>query len=150
MAHVRYIGPAQIPRDIYSLEVLGSELPTLAGAGTTSVATVRVRNTSSHVWKSDRVLAVFLSYKLYHRTAQGVRVAEGGRTPLPAAIAPGEILEAEIEIGWPPAPRNYGLSIDLVHEGIAWFEEHNGSPVARSEVRVVSLPKAEPLPEPER
>ena len=110
------------------------------------IATVKVRNDSSHVWTSDRVLAVFLSYKLFHRTAQGVRVAEGGRTPLPASIAPGEVLEAEIEIGWPAAPRNYGLSIDLVHEGIAWFEEHNGSPLARSEVRVVSLPEAEPAP----
>ncbi len=146
-AEVRYLGRAQIPRDIYSREVLGSELPTLAGAGTTSTATVTVRNTSSGGWSSRTVLGVFLSYKLFHRTATGVEVIEGARTPLPDSVAPGEVLEAEIEIAWPPATRNYGLAIDLVHEGIAWFEEHNGSPLARSEVRVVSLPKAEPQPD---
>lgn len=146
VAEVRYLGPATIPRDIYSREVISSELPTLAGANTTSVATVTVRNTSSEIWKSDRVLAVFLSYKLFHRTDQGIQVTEGGRTPLAAAVPPGGILESEIEIRWPAVPRRYGLAIDLVHEGIAWFEEHEGSPLARSEVEVVSLPKAEPLP----
>ncbi len=146
-AEVRYLGPAAIPEDIYARTVLGSELPTLAGAGTTSVATVTVRNDSSEVWKSDRVLAVFLSYKLFHRTDQGVRVTEGGRTSLPAPVPPGGVLESEIEIRWPVGPRRYGLSVDLVHEGISWFEERVGSPLARSEVEVVSLPKAEPLPE---
>ncbi len=146
VAEVRYIGPAEIPHDIYSREVLAAELPTLAGAGTVSVATVRVRNTSSQTWRSDRVLAVNLGYRLFHRTDQGVEVIEGGRTELPTTVTPGEEFEAEIEIGWPAAERNYGLSIDLVHEGIAWFEERNGAPIARSEVRVVALPRAEPQP----
>ncbi len=145
-AELRYLGLAQIPRDIYSREVLGSELPTLAGAGTISVATVRVRNTSSQSWRSGSVLPVYLSYKLFHRTEEGVEVIEGERTPLAEPVRPGEVLEAEIQIAWPPATRNYGLAIDLVQEGIAWFEHHNGSPLARSEVRVVSLPKAEAEP----
>ena len=38
---------------------------------------------------------------------------------------------------WPEQPRNYGLAVDLVFEGVAWFEERNGSPLARSEVKVV-------------
>ena len=148
-AEVRYLGPAEIPEDIYAREVLGSELPTLAGTGTTSIATVRVRNSSSETWKSDRVLAVFLSYKLFHRTDQGVvQVTEGGRASLPAPVPPGGVLESEIEIEWPVVPRRYGLSVDLVHEGIAWFEERVGSPLARSEVEVSSLPKAEPFPAP--
>ena len=145
-AEIRYLGPVEVPSEIYSYELLNSELPTIAGAGTTSAATVRIRNTSRETWKSERVLAVFLSYKLFFRTEAGVNVVEGARTPLPAAVSPGEVLESEIQIAWPETPRNYGLSIDLVHEGIAWFERHNGSPVAKSEVRVLKLPRGQPLP----
>jgi 4-amino-4-deoxy-L-arabinose transferase-like glycosyltransferase len=146
-AQVRYLGSVEIPTDIYSRQVLEADLPTLAGASTISTVAVRVMNTSTETWKSNRVLAVYLSYKLFYRTEQGVQVFEGARTPLPRAIEPGEVLEAELDIRWPALPRNYGLSVDLVHEGIAWFEEHNSSPLGRSEVKVISLPEAEPEPE---
>ncbi len=144
-AEVRYLGSADIPREIYSREVIDSELPTVAGTGTRSLATVAVLNTSQEIWKSDRVLSVFLSYRLFYRTDQGLQVIEGGRTPLPEPVAPGETLRSEIEIRWPSTPRGYGLAIDLVHEGISWFEDRVGAPIARSEVNVISLPKAEPL-----
>jgi 4-amino-4-deoxy-L-arabinose transferase-like glycosyltransferase len=140
-AQVRYLGSVEIPTDIYSFDLLEADLPTLAGAGTISSVPLRVRNTSSETWKSDRVLAVYLSYKLFYRTEGGVQMIEGARTPLPHAIEPGEVLDTTVRIRWPELPRNYGLGVDLVHEGIAWFEERNGSPLARSEVKVIALPE---------
>lgn len=135
-AELRYLGPVELPREIYAREVLSAELPTRAAPGTASRVRVRVRNLSSEVWKSDRVLAVYLAYKLYYRRDGRVVVLEGPRTPLPGAVRPGQVLDGEMEVHWPEPPRNYGLAVDLVFEGVAWFEEHNGSPLARSEVLV--------------
>ena len=50
------------------------------------------------------------------------------RAWLPASVAPGETVTVEARVRLPDAPGRHLLRLDLVDEGIAWFEQ-SGSPV---------------------
>jgi hypothetical protein len=135
-AEVRYLGPTGLPDDIYERAVLALEMPETAAPGSVSRVPLRVRNDSARRWTSDDVLPVFLSYRL-HGEREGERVSiEGGRTRLPGEIEPGEVLEAEIEVTWPQQPGEWVLAIDLVIEGLAWFETSTGEPLGKAIVAV--------------
>ena len=53
---------------------------------------------------------------------QAVTDRDHARAWLPATIAPQETTDVPIEIPLPDAPGRYRLKLDLVSEGIDWFE----------------------------
>jgi hypothetical protein len=51
------------------------------------------------------------------------------RSPLPRPVAPGETLEVTCAFAAPPLPGRHRLRVDLVAEGVTWFEHHGGAPL---------------------
>jgi hypothetical protein len=134
-AEVHYLGRYHRPYRIYDLEVLELDLPTTAEAGTTTVLPVQVRNDSRQPWNSERVLPVFLGYLL--RPLDGGKQVEGEPTPMPEPVKPGKVLATAMTVHWPSAPGDYDLVVDLRIEGVAWFREQNGEPLAQGVVSVL-------------
>jgi len=72
-------------------------------------------------WGSDAQPPVFASY--HWRTVEGEDVEYNGiRTPLPAPLVPGESELVPVHVVAPERPGTYELELDLVHEGVRWFE----------------------------
>lgn len=134
-AELRYLGPYRVPSRIFARSVLAVELPERATAGTLQRLAVSVRNDGRRFWASDRVLSVFLSYRLVDLDHPG-RVLEGRRTPLPERVYPGQATTGFAEVRWPDEPGHYRLVVDLVLEGVTWFAEQNGEPLAEGVVTV--------------
>ena len=134
-ARVHYLGRYHRPFRIYDTEVLRLELPTTAEAGTVTVLHVEVRNKNRQPWNSERVLPVFLSYLLVPH--DGAAEIEGARTPLAEPVKRGQVLAESITIQWPTTPGVYDLVVDLRVEGVNWFRERNGEPLAQGAVTVL-------------
>ncbi len=134
-ATVRYLGDGRILRRGFAREVLAAPLPGRGEAGAVTEIPIRLRNSGDWTWSSREVLPIHLGYRLHGAGSQTPR--EGPRTRLAAPVAPGQILEARVEVRWPDQPGLYRLEIDLVQEQVAWFAERLGEPVARGRVRVV-------------
>jgi hypothetical protein len=58
------------------------------------------------------------------------------RISLPRAIGPGETVMLSSECPLPQTPGRYGLKVDLVAEGMTWFETA-GSPAVSHSVTVI-------------
>ncbi len=133
---LRYLGPYHVPSRIFEREVLATALPAEASAGTVSRVAVQVRNRSPRYWTSEQVLPVYLSYRLLPGPGLDGPPIEGVRTPLPGRVRPGAVLDGAIEVRWPDRPGEYTLVVDLVLEGVAWFADKTGSPLAEARVAV--------------
>jgi hypothetical protein len=59
----------------------------------------------------------------------------GGRTSLPADLAPGHDAELIFTLDAPTTPGNHTLELDMLQEGVAWFGS-KGSKAWRGVVRV--------------
>lgn len=65
-----------------------------------------------------------------------IAVADDDRVGLPrGGVAPGESVELRLNVRAPAAAGRYSLEVDLVQEGVTWFQDR-GSPVARTPVHV--------------
>ena len=92
---------------------------------------VRVTNIGSAIYVTAPPHPVYICYR-WHRAADGTPVGEGQwlHTSLPRALPPGDTIEATISIAAPDSADAYTLTITLLQEGIAWFDdlrENNGS-----------------------
>jgi hypothetical protein len=135
---VRFLGEEDFPPRLFERTVLALEMPADVEAGSSSRLEVQVRNESEEEWRSDRLFPVFFSYRLTPLGQPGAAATEGARIPLPQPVRSGNIAAGSVEIRWPDKPDLYQLKVDLVAEGVAWFEERNGAPLGLAEVRVVS------------
>lgn len=134
-ATVRFLGRSEFPPPFFERTVLRGEIPRQAVAGSTSTVMVRVRNDSHLAWSSDDLFPVYLSYRL--RDAGGGAV-EGARVRLPGRIGPRQDVEVPLEIRWPAVPGVCALRIDLVAEGVDWFERRVGEPLAAQLVELTA------------
>jgi pimeloyl-ACP methyl ester carboxylesterase len=137
-ATVRFLGEEEFPPRLFERTVLALEMPAEVEAGSSSRIEVRVRNESEGEWRSDRLFPVFFSYRLTPLGQPDAAATEGSRTPLPQPVRSGSVVANSMEIRWPDKPGLYQLKVDLVVEGVAWFEERNKAPLGFTEVRVVS------------
>jgi hypothetical protein len=142
-ATMRFLGDEEFPPRLFERTILALEMPAEVEAGSTSRLQVRVRNESEREWRSDRLFPVFLGYRLTPLEQPGAAATEGARTPLPQPVRSGNVVASSIEVRWPERPGMYQLKVDLVAEGVAWFEERNKAPLGLAEVRVVSGQEAE-------
>jgi hypothetical protein len=133
-ATVRFLGNEEFPPRLFERTVLGSELPESAIAGSASKVPVRVRNDNRLAWRSSGLFPVYLSYRMRSVTGEE---KEGARTRLESAVRPAGVLEAALEVHWPETPGLYQVRIDLVAEGVAWFERKAGAPLTVGTVEVV-------------
>lgn len=134
-ATIRFLGNEEFPPPLFGRTVLAADLPMTVQAGSVSRLAVKVRNDNKMAWRSGGLFPVYLSYKL--EGSDGV-VMEGARTPLPEVVRPTMVLDAPLEIRWPDVPGAYRVRLDLVAEGVAWFERKSGAPLTIGTVEVVA------------
>lgn len=115
---------------------LAAGIELLSGAPATALAPgaplplrLRLRNQGDSVWlagaPSERGV---VSLGAHLVDASGRTLAQDyARLPLPRAVAPGEHVELAAELAAPPEAGRHRLRLDLVAEGVCWFE-HMGSP----------------------
>lgn len=99
-------------------------------AGETIQATLRLKNTGDSLWlheKDDLGGYVMLGGHLYNE-AREIVTRSFTRASLPRDVAPGETVEATIDIPLPVEKGCYHVRFDLVSEWLAWFEQF-GSPL---------------------
>jgi len=86
---------------------------------------IDVTNTGGFVWPATALIkdnrTVMLSY--HWETADGESVEfNGRRTSLSCRVAPNKSVRAELEVLAPEVPGHYVLAVDVVHEGVRWFD----------------------------
>lgn len=131
---LRYAGDGSLLRRKLAWKLHELEVPTEARTGTVVRLPVRVQNRGPAAWAETGVAPVALGYRLW-KDGLGDPI-EGRRTHLPRRVESGGLLETEMVVQWPDEPGEYLLAIDLVQEGVTWFSERVGSPLAEKTVNV--------------
>jgi lipopolysaccharide transport system permease protein len=93
---------------------------------------VRIENTSAEAWKPEDGYAA--SYQVFDPETSTL-VSEGPRTPLDRALAPGESVEMEVTVEFPPEPGRYRAFVSAMREHVAWMYE-SGAPFVLVEAEV--------------
>jgi predicted O-methyltransferase YrrM len=128
---------APMPTEAFRASVELLRAPRRLPPGGTGSARVRVRNTSPEVWPmrgTDGWYQVSVGGS-WRASGGGELAGPESRSALQADLAPGEEQTVELDVMAPQAPGVYVLEVDLVQEGVAWFQDHGTSP-ARATVRV--------------
>jgi hypothetical protein len=110
-----------MPAEAYRarLEIVDPDLRFDALEGRTLLVAVENRGTES--WPGgDHLPSVRLSYRWLNADGS-VAVPEGLRSALPGPVGPGERTGALLSVVAPP-PGTYVLEVDLVEEGVRWFD----------------------------
>jgi SAM-dependent methyltransferase len=93
--------------------------------------TVRLENVGDTVWLNapiGDVGSVALGASLLDEQGS-VLSKDLTRAPLPSSVAPNEVAVLDVYIPAPPVPGRFLLKLDLVDEGICWFEHHGSRPL---------------------
>jgi lipopolysaccharide transport system permease protein len=81
---------------------------------------VRIENTTAEAWTPEDGYAA--SYQVYDPET-GMLLVEGPRTPLAGPLAPGESVEMEVTVEFPPEPGHYRAFVSGLREHVAWLYE---------------------------
>lgn len=103
----------------FSAAITAPALPSLV-SGHTYTLPVTLANQGVAAWSSTGANPVHLSYHWLDASGAAA-VWDGERTALPD-IAPGGTQTVKMRVATPEAAGEYTLVIDLVREGVAWFE----------------------------
>lgn len=92
---------------------------------------LRIRNCGDSVWLAgDTRERGVVSLGAQLLDARGELLArDHARVPLPRSVAPGESLELQAALPAPPETGQYRLRLDLVAEGVCWFEHMGSAPL---------------------
>jgi SAM-dependent methyltransferase len=134
----RVVGATEpLPAKAFTAEVEIGPTVLRLDPGAVEMVPVRVTNKSQHTWPAAGKDGWFLVTVANHwLDDDGKRiVGDDGRATLPNDIAPGETAVVELEVHAPEKPGSYGLEVDLVQEGVAWFGDR-GSTTASVYVKV--------------
>jgi len=122
-------------------------------AGELFAVAVAVENTSPSSWPAVGSADGRFQVQLANRwldTQGGLEIQDDGRCALPFDLQPGAATRLEHFCLAPAAAGDYVLELDMVQEGVAWFQER-GSPTARIACRVEGgRPRAESTDAPAR
>jgi len=116
----------------YRLAWVSDNLPATATAGSTLPLEVTVRNDGWDTWAATGFnLGVHLAPgpdRIKARTLPSDPAGYPSRFPLPHAVGPGESVTLTGSLPIPAAPGIYTLQLDLVEEGVTWFETQRNLP----------------------
>ncbi|HEY3361125.1 MAG TPA: hypothetical protein VGK06_04655, partial [Methanosarcina sp.] len=118
---------------IYDTEYSHVEIFPRLTSGSMYSVDVTVKNMGTEIWNKDGKESVYISY--HWKNANGTVVHDGLRTPLPYNVRPGDTISSRILIKTPDQKGNYTLVIDLVKEGVCWFEAE-GAKTFEKEVEI--------------
>lgn len=121
------------PEPAYCVEYSHAEIPSELITGSTYSVNLTLKNTGTEIWNNDDKDPVCISY--HWKQANETVIYDGLRTFLPYYISPGDTVNTGVILKTPDKEENYTLVIDLVKEGVTWFEEQ-GSETIEKEVEV--------------
>ena len=125
----------------YRAQIQVLAAPEFGSAGETITISVAIRNIGSKTWKRGVRNPFHVGY--HWKDKQGNIVhAPDFRTTLPHNVEPGEWVEVDVAVGLPSVPGSFFVFLDMVHEGVTWFEEQNSRP-ARIPIQVKLSGKSE-------
>ncbi|GAC1446193.1 MAG: hypothetical protein NVSMB56_02590 [Pyrinomonadaceae bacterium] len=100
--------------------------------GTKQDITVKVKNTSSELWRArgqaNNKYQVFLGSQ-WEDADGNVVAAEETRAALPSDIQPNQTVETSGYFVAPPNPGNYTVNVDMLQENVSWFRLKNSTPL---------------------
>ncbi len=111
----------------YRAEFHVLEAPEFGAVGETLTVTVAIRNVGSMTWKRGVRHPFHVGYHWKDETGEIVH-APDYRTTLPHHVEPGDWVEVDVAVGLPGVPGRFYLYLDMVHEGVTWFEEQKSRP----------------------
>ena len=118
-------------------------LPTTAPVGGVARIALELRHRGATTSVSDAPLPVLVGIRF--EAIDGSAHSEQ-RVPLPHRVEPDGRVELALPLRWPEEPGRYRVVIDLVLEGVCWFGERLGEPVASAVVTVMPAAAAPPAP----
>jgi hypothetical protein len=137
-----------------SLELAGPH-PASAAAASDVAVLLRVQNTSGYTWSQPAFGPMAVGNHWLDAAGQRMLQQDDARAPLLQVVEPDQSWIVLITVHAPGEPGKYLAELDLVHEGITWFE-HKGSQTLRFPVEVTasagatpSAPVMEELPVPD-
>lgn len=108
----------------HRMQYVKAMLPSQMQVGETYECSIRVRNDDPKPWYTPEQSKNSINIAYHWRSEKGeMLVKEGQRSPLLAAVFPGETATLPFKITMPGQPGRYQLEIDFVHEGVAWFSD---------------------------
>jgi SpoIID/LytB domain protein len=138
-ASIGGVAPYRVPAVVAALRyaaAFGAMSPMSTYWAETKTLAVKLTNNGNIPWNAAGANPVNLSYHILDAAGRAV-VWDGARTPLGGDVAPGASKDLSITFTTPGQSGTYTLVVDLVREGIGWFEGA-GSPPARVPLSVTS------------
>ncbi len=112
----------------HRLHYVKALLPNQMQIGETYECSIRVRNDDPKPWYTPEQSKNCINIAYHWKSEKGeMLVKEGQRSPLLAAVFPGETATLPFKVTMPGQPGKYQLEVDFVHEGVAWFSD-TGAP----------------------
>ena len=111
--------------------VFGAPATAAAYFGEGKTLQVTVTNAGNIPWNATGPNPVTLSYHVFDPSGNAV-IWDGPRTPLTADVAPGASATLAISYVAPSTAGTYVVAIDLVREGISWFQFLGSQPFRQS------------------
>ena len=122
--------------DAYSGTVsLAGTVPDTALPGDEIAVPIVVRNTSTRTWSQPGAGPMAAGNHWLDSTGSTMLHQDDARAPLPQILQAGAESYLVLSMRAPAEPGRYVAEIDLVHEGVTWFER-KGSPTLRFPVEV--------------
>ena len=94
--------------------------------GQTLSINVLVKNTSSFIWTHAGVNPVQMSYHILDENKKVINY-EGLRVNLPDDLRPSQQVTLPLTVKELVQPGNYFIQLDMVQEGMTWFEKRGGA-----------------------
>ena len=136
--------PGALPSSAFKAQITLIDPPIKLRAGQKETVRVKVKNASDVQWWSRGArVNTRPDNKFYMAVGNRWLKADGslltnmdGRYGIGANLAPGEEAEIPLAITAPKDPGEYTLDVDVIQEGVAWFND-KGSPTAKVKITVV-------------
>ena len=129
-----------VPTPKYRVDWLDHSTPDKWVAGEQKMVKIKLRNTGTMTWSTDRVR---IGYRWYTPKGELISSVEDTRTRLPADIGPGMLLTlGQIPVSTPTTAGTFILKWDMVEGDATWFSS-KGSPTLDIETRIEPIPPSE-------
>ena len=119
-------GRQDLPAEAYKVEWGQIAVPSQMTSGQELDFDATLKNASSVAWPGGAgTTGVLYTVRLSHRWLQGEKVVQDygqTRTELPTVVGPGQTVTVRSHLTAPGTPGRYQVQVELVHEGVAWFE----------------------------
>ena len=117
------------------------DAPWVLRPGQPCTVPVRVRNVGDVTWLPTELSGVTVANR-WLGLGGSVHVWLDGTAPLTGALEPGETTTVELEVRAPERGGAWRLEVDVVDQGVAWFQERGSRPVRATLAVIPALERA--------